>query len=85
LYTHQRSATLTRPLKELKRFIKIALTTEDSVYATEIKAVTFTLSAKDFSYFDESGKLILEAGLYDVWIGTASDQLPLHKVVKVVK
>jgi beta-glucosidase len=85
LYTHQRSATLTRPLKELKRFIKIALTTEDSVYATKIKAVTFTLSAKDFSYFDESGKPILEAGLYDVWIGTASDQLPLHKVVKVVK
>jgi beta-glucosidase len=85
LYTHQRSATLTRPLKELKRFIKIALTTEDNVNATEIKAVTFTLSAKDFSYFDESGKPILEAGLYDVWIGTASDQLPLHKVVKVVK
>jgi hypothetical protein len=34
---------------------------------------------------DESGKPILEAGLYDVWIGTASEQLPLHKVVKVVK
>jgi hypothetical protein len=47
--------------------------------------VTFTLGAKDLSYFDESGKPILEAGLYDVWIGTASDNLPLHKVVKVVK
>jgi beta-glucosidase len=85
LYTHQRSATFTRPLKELKRFQKMAVNVEDNIRATEHKAVTFTLGAKDFSYFDESGKPILEAGLYDVWIGTASDQLPLHKVVKVVK
>ena len=85
LYTHQRSATFTRPLKELKRFQKMAVNVEDNIRATEHKAVTFSLGAKDFSYFDESGKPILEAGLYDVWIGTASDQLPLHKVVKVVK
>jgi beta-glucosidase len=85
LYTHQRSATFTRPLKELKRFQKMAINVEDNIRATEHKAVTFSLGAKDFSYFDESGKPILEAGLYDVWIGTASDNLPLHKVVKVVK
>lgn len=85
LYTHQRSAELTRPLKELKGFQKVALTTEDNIRATAHKAVTFTLGAKDFSYFDEAGKSILEAGYFDVWIGTASDQLPLHKVVKVVK
>jgi beta-glucosidase len=85
LYTHQRSATFTRPMKELKRFQKMAVNVEDNIRATEHKAVTFTLGAKDFSYFDESGKPILEAGLYDVWIGTASDNLPLHKVVKVVK
>lgn len=85
LYTHQRSATFTRPLKELKRFQKMAVNVEDNIRATEHKAVTFSLGAKDFSYFDESGKPILEAGLYDVWIGTASDNLPLHKVVKVVK
>ncbi|MFM7639093.1 MAG: beta-glucosidase BglX [Bacteroidota bacterium] len=85
LYTHQRSAMFTRPVKELKRFQKMAVNVEDNIRATEHKAVTFTLGAKDFSYFDESGKPILEAGLYDVWIGTASDQLPLHKVVKVVK
>ena len=85
LYTHQRSATFTRPLKELKRFQKMAVNVEDNIRATEHKAVTFTLGAKDLSYFDETGKPILEAGLYDVWIGTASDNLPLHKVVKVVK
>ena len=85
LYTHQRSATFTRPLKELKRFQKMAVNVEDNIRATEHKAVTFSLGAKDFSYFDESGKPILEPGLYDVWIGTASDQLPLHKVVKVLK
>ncbi len=85
LYTHQRSATFTRPLKELKRFQKMAVNVEDNIRATEHKAVTFSLGAKDFSYFDESGNPILEAGLYDVWIGTASDNLPLHKVVKVVK
>jgi beta-glucosidase len=81
---HQRSATFTRPLKELKGFQKISLNVIDNIRATEQKAVTFTLGAKDFSYFDEAGQSILEAGLYDVWIGTASDQLPLHKVVKLV-
>lgn len=85
LYMHQRHATLTRPLKELKGFQKVNLTTEDNIRANEQKAVTFTLGAKDFSYFDETGKSVLEAGYFDVWIGTASDQLPLHKVVKVVK
>jgi len=85
LYTHQRSATFTRPLKELKRFQKIALNAEDNIHATEHKAITFTLGAKDFSYFDATGKPMLEPGYYDVWIGTASDKLPLHKVVKVVK
>jgi hypothetical protein len=34
---------------------------------------------------DSIEKPMEEAGLYDVWIGTASDNLPLHKVVKVVK
>jgi beta-glucosidase len=85
LYTHQRSATFTRPLKELKRFQKIALNAEDNIHASEHKAVTFTLGATDFSYFDATGKPMLEPGYYDVWIGTASDKLPLHKVVKVVK
>ncbi|MFZ9514463.1 MAG: beta-glucosidase BglX [Bacteroidia bacterium] len=85
LYTHQRSATFTRPLKELKRFQKIALNAEDNIHASEHKAVTFTLGANDFSYFDATGKPMLEPGYYDVWIGTASDKLPLHKVVKVVK
>ncbi|NBX65242.1 MAG: hypothetical protein EBT66_09915 [Bacteroidetes bacterium] len=85
LYTHQRSATFTRPLKELKRFQKIALNAEDNIHASEHKAVTFTLGANDFSYYDATGKPMLEPGYYDVWIGTASDKLPLHKVVKVVK
>lgn len=85
LYTHQRSATFTRPLKELKRFQKMAVNVEDGLNATEHKAVTFTLGANDFSYFDAAGKPLLEPGYYDVWIGTASDNLPLHKVVKVVK
>jgi len=85
LYTHQRSATFTRPLKELKRFQKMAVNVEDDLHATEHKAVTFTLGANDFTYFDAAGKPLLEPGYYDVWIGTASDNLPLHKVVKVVK
>ena len=89
LYAHQRSATFTRPLKELKGFQKIAWAvaadkfTTNNLSATK-QPVTFTMGAKDLSYFDEAGKPLLEAGLYDVWIGTASDQLSLHKVVNVV-
>jgi hypothetical protein len=73
----------------LKGFQKIAWAvaankfTTNNLSATK-QPVTFTMGAKDFSYFDEAGKPLLEAGLYDVWIGTASDQLSLHKVVKVV-
>lgn len=78
LYVHQRSATLTRPLKELKGFERVTLE------ANESKLMDFTVSTNAFSYFDATGKPILEPGLYDVWIGTASDKLPLHKVVKVI-
>jgi len=63
----------------------MAVNVEDDLNVTEHKAVTFTLGANDFTYFDATGKPLLEPGYYDVWIGTASDNLPLHKVVKVVK
>ena len=79
LYIHQRSAMLTRPTKQLKGFKKETLNAHDG------KAFDFSLSANDFAYFDATGKPILEPGYYDVWVGTASDKLPLHKVVKLVQ
>ena len=79
LYVHQRSAMFTRPLKELKGFEKVFFGDQAS------RTVVFEVSAKDFSYFDANGQPMLEPGLYDVWIGSASDKLSLHKLVKLVE
>lgn len=79
LYMHQQSASYARPVKELKRFQKIILDGNDE------KEVNWTLTKSDFSYFNENAEPILEAGLYNIWVGTASDKLPLHKIVRVVK
>ncbi len=67
LYTHQRSGSTTRPARELKAFRKVTL----APHATE--TVTLTLSADDLSFWSASlRRRTLEAGPFDLWIGTDS-------------
>jgi beta-glucosidase len=63
LYIRDLTASIVRPVKELKGFQKIMLK------AGESKSIEFTLSAKDLSFFDGDGKTILEAGKFHVFVG----------------
>ncbi len=63
LYIRDLTASIVRPVKELKGFQKINLK------AGETKSLEFTLSAKDLSFFDANGKTLLEAGKFNVFVG----------------
>ncbi|NBY25450.1 MAG: glycosyl hydrolase, partial [Chitinophagaceae bacterium] len=63
LYIQDVTASLVRPVRELKGFEKINLKPGES------KEVVFTISEKELSFYNEEGKAITEAGLFHVFIG----------------
>lgn len=72
LYLSNLSSSLWMPQKELKGFERIKL---DS---GEKKTVTFSLTAEDFYYWDETEKSYkVNSGDYIIRIGGSSDNLPL--------
>jgi beta-glucosidase len=63
LYIREMTASIVRPVKELKGFQKIILK------AGESRTVNFTLSGKNLSFFDGDGNVKLEAGAFKVFVG----------------
>lgn len=70
LYVHDNEASVERPLKELKAFNKIFLA------VGETKTVTFELDKTALSFWNvETHSWLAEAGGFEVWIGSASDDI----------
>ena len=67
LYIHQRTASFTRPVRELKAFRKLALAPGQS------EVVRFTLRGADLSFYGRDGKLTDEPGTFDVWIAPSAE------------
>jgi beta-glucosidase len=67
LYIHDRLASSTRPVRELKAFRKVALAPGQS------KVVRFTLSASDLSFVGNEGHWIAEPGTFDVWVAPSAE------------
>jgi beta-glucosidase len=67
LYIRDLVGSITRPVKELKGFQKIALK------KGETKTVTFTLSVNDLKFYNSDLKYVAENGKFEVFIGTNSD------------
>jgi beta-glucosidase len=72
LYTHDKVASLTRPVRELKAFRKIALGPGQS------QVVRFTLRASDLSFVGSEGRSIAEPGSFDVWIAPSAEADGVH-------
>jgi beta-glucosidase len=72
LYTHQRTASLTRPVRELKAFRKVALAPGQS------EVVRFTLRSADLSFYGGDGRLRVEPGSFDVWIAPSAESDGVH-------
>jgi beta-glucosidase len=67
LYTHDRVASLTRPVRELKAFRKVALAPGRS------QVVRFTLRASDLSFIGRDDRWVAEPGTFDVWIAPSAE------------
>ncbi len=67
LYTHQRVGSVTRPVRELKAYRKIALAPGQS------EVVRFTLRAADLSFYTHGNHVIVEPGTFDVWVAPSAE------------
>ncbi|HXK12283.1 MAG TPA: beta-glucosidase BglX [Vicinamibacteria bacterium] len=63
LYVRDLVGSLTRPVKELKGFQKVALAPGES------REVAFTLAAKDLAFYTASGRWEAEPGAFKVFVG----------------
>ncbi len=71
LYINDIVATLARPIKELKGFKKITLE------LGERKIVNFTLTPQDLASYDINMDLVVERGIFEVMIGSSSEDIRL--------
>jgi beta-glucosidase len=62
LYTHDRVAPTSRPVRELKGFQRVTLA------PGEHKTVEFTVQANDLGSYDPDMHWIVPSGTYDVWV-----------------
>jgi beta-glucosidase len=70
LYVHDRVASVTRPVKELRGFQRIHLR------AGETRTVTFRLDVHDLAFWDAAGtRRMAEPGAFIVQVGTSSDRV----------
>ncbi|UVI31276.1 beta-glucosidase BglX [Paenibacillus spongiae] len=67
LYIRDEAASVTRPVKELKGFRKIALK------AGETQVVEFELTAKQLGFINNDHQFVVEPGSFRVWVGPNSD------------
>jgi len=74
LYLHDLAASVTRPVKELKGFQKIALK------AGETKEVSFKLSVADLKFYNSDLKYDWEPGDFEIMVGGNSRDLKSVKI-----
>ncbi len=65
LYIHDRVASRTRPVRELKGFARVSLAPGAS------KRVTLTLKREDLRFWG-NGDWVVEPGVFDLWVATSS-------------
>ncbi|RYG18056.1 MAG: glycosyl hydrolase, partial [Chitinophagaceae bacterium] len=72
LYMQDKVASVVRPVKELKDFIKVKLNPGES------KVITFELTPEKLSFYKEKSGWISEAGTFKVMVGGSSDGIKLE-------
>jgi beta-glucosidase len=67
LYVHDRVASVTRPVQELKGFEKVSLAPGES------KVVTFTLRRADLGFVGRDDRWTVEPGAFDLWVAPSAE------------
>lgn len=68
LYIHDVTASVARPVKELKGFKKLMLK------AGQSETISFSLTEKELGFFDNDGNYIVEPGDFEIFVGGSSAQ-----------
>lgn len=79
LYIHDRVASVTRPVRELKAFRKVALAPGQS------EVVRFTLTPADLAFYGLGNRPIAEPGTFDVWIAASAEDEGVHGSFDLVR
>ncbi|MGN6620110.1 MAG: fibronectin type III-like domain-contianing protein, partial [Sphingomonas sp.] len=72
LYIHDRVASLTRPIRQLKAFRKVTIAPGAS------ETVRFTLDRSDLEFLGRDLKPTVEPGTFDVWIAPSAQAEGAH-------
>src|SRR5438309_3031684 len=72
LYVHDRTASVTQPVRELKAFRKVALAPGHS------ETVRFTLRGADLSFYGRNARPTADPGRFDVWIAPSAESDGVH-------
>jgi beta-glucosidase len=67
LYIRDVTASITRPVRELKAYQRVSLAPEES------KEVTFTLSRRDLTFVGRNLRPTVEAGEFYVWVAPSAE------------
>jgi len=78
VYVHQKQCSVDRPVKELKGFEKVSLNPGESTM------VTIELDESAFKFYHpDKLEWVLEPGLFEISIGSASNNLPLKGTIEI--
>jgi len=78
MYVHQVKSNVVQPIKSLRGFQRVVLE------PGETKRVTITLPATQLSYFDVSShKFIVAPGMFNIMIGSSSDDIRLRTALEI--
>lgn len=79
LYLHDKTASIARPVKELKGFRLVDLKKGES------QTITFTLTGKELGFYDQDGNYLVEPGIFEVMVGSSSADKDLLKQSFVIR
>ncbi len=78
LYVRDVTASVQRPVKELKGFAKIEL------QAGESREIVFELNERAFAFYDTDKKgWVVEAGDFEIMVGSSSRDIRLSKTIAI--
>jgi len=78
LYVHDVVGSITRPVKELKGFRRIALA------PGERRIVTFHLAVSQLGFYDHDLRFVVEPGTIEVMVGSSSEDVRLRGTFEIV-
>ncbi len=72
LYVRDVQSEITRPIKELKGFVRVTLKPGQK------KTISFILSATQLGFYNKDMKYVVEPGIIEVMLGSSSDNIRLN-------